>query len=255
MLKVMQLTVSFLFIISTTCKNNIVTCSPSVSVSSEVTVQKASKSQLERLKFVLNKRAEKVAADQPMADVSSMPKLNPNARPVLTEFTINNLHNYFQGDIDLTSQQADALADQTQDDDMENKADATVNNNTKKFNAPIRNSTILARQRRKVAKLAYQLWPKPDVNPIPYQFHKDFPQHARDIVDHSIKMWEAHTCVRWHKNGPGIDRLEFWNGSGCSSWIGKTGGVQQISLRVPGCDYYGIAAHEIGHSLGEFRKD
>uniref|UniRef100_A0A915IW44 Metalloendopeptidase n=1 Tax=Romanomermis culicivorax TaxID=13658 RepID=A0A915IW44_ROMCU len=52
----------------------------------------------------------------------------------------------------------------------------------------------------------------------------------------------------------GIDRIEFINGDGCSSFVGKTGGTQEISLKNPGCDSVGIASHEIGHSLGFFHE-
>lgn len=67
-------------------------------------------------------------------------------------------------------------------------------------------------------------------------------------------MWEDNTCVRWQKDGPGDDKVEFVNGDGCSSFVGKAGGIQEVSIRTPGCNRVGIASHEIGHSLGFFHE-
>jgi hypothetical protein len=55
-----------------------------------------------------------------------------------------------------------------------------------------------------------------------------------------IKFYEGTAANRIHFNG---------TGTGCSSPVGRQGGVQNISLGS-GCVYMGIVAHEVLHSLG-----
>jgi len=62
---------------------------------------------------------------------------------------------------------------------------------------------------------------------------------------------EEKTCIRFKPRTNEKDYIEFIDDgfSKCWSYVGRTGGKQQISLGF-GCFTKGIAIHEIGHALG-----
>lgn len=186
--------------------------------------QKVSKNKLNGLKGLLNQAAQGLAANVKklveLGDVFAL-KPPPKALASHTELAVNDPELYYEGDVDLTPPQFDQI-----------------------FKAIQLASNVLGRlsgrRKRKVSKAPhYQRWPQPDRIPIPYQFDDSVPQDTRDIIDRAVQLWQDNTCVRWRKNGPGNDRVEFYDGPGCSSFVGRAGGVQQISLHTPGCDTVG----------------
>lgn len=74
-------------------------------------------------------------------------------------------------------------------------------------------------------------------------------QVIRDALNHvnykarGVKFYE----------GTATNRIHFYRGDGCSSPVGRQGGVQNISLAY-GCVSMGIVAHEVLHSLGLFHE-
>ncbi|XP_046331012.2 zinc metalloproteinase dpy-31-like [Haliotis rufescens] len=102
--------------------------------------------------------------------------------------------------------------------------------------------------RRKRKAMEHRQW---STN-IPYIISADFNTYAsgKKAIEDAIRHWEEETCLNFVKfsryYGP---HLIFKKNKGCSSYIGKRGSGQTISIGT-GCDTKGIAAHEIGHALG-----
>lgn len=84
---------------------------------------------------------------------------------------------------------------------------------------------------------------------IPYVIASGHPKRA-DILA-GIKMVTDNTvlCVRPRTNE--TDYIKFVSGSGCASWVGKVGGMQEITI---GNCAIGSIAHEIIHAAGMFHE-
>jgi Astacin (Peptidase family M12A)/Ricin-type beta-trefoil lectin domain len=70
----------------------------------------------------------------------------------------------------------------------------------------------------------------------------------RDEVLAAINHWNAKTVIRLVPRTTETAYVWFVRGTGCSSSVGRTGGVQQINL-ASGCGT-GETIHEIGHAVG-----
>ncbi|MFI6638247.1 Dot/Icm T4SS effector Zinc-dependent metalloprotease LegP [Streptomyces sp. NPDC050504] len=86
---------------------------------------------------------------------------------------------------------------------------------------------------------------------VPYEIDAGLPNQQR--VTDAIAHWEARTRMRFVRRTPQNsaqfrDFVRFVPGGGCSSFVGRQGGAQNITLG-PGCST-GNAVHEIGHAVG-----
>ncbi len=86
---------------------------------------------------------------------------------------------------------------------------------------------------------------------IPYEIDDGLPSANR--VTDAIAHWEARTNYRFVLRTPANegqypDWVEFVPGSGCSSFVGRQGGRQTVTL-ASGCST-GSCIHEIGHVVG-----
>ncbi len=86
-------------------------------------------------------------------------------------------------------------------------------------------------------------WPN---NTVYYSIDTNLPNKAR-ITD-AIAHWENKTSLRFIQRTNQADYIRFKVGSGCSSRVGRIGGVQNINL-AGGCST-GNTIHEIGHAIG-----
>lgn len=79
-----------------------------------------------------------------------------------------------------------------------------------------------------------------------YKIDGALPNQAR--VTDAIAHWQQKTSIKFKVRTNEADYVLFRAGSGCSSAVGKVGGVQFVTLG-DGCSR-GNAIHEIGHALG-----
>ncbi|CAJ0559856.1 unnamed protein product, partial [Mesorhabditis spiculigera] len=110
------------------------------------------------------------------------------------------------------------------------------------------NQIISNRRRRKVTSDLGKRW----TTTIAYRFG-DTDGTWQNTIRAALRLYQTNTCIRFWENGNAGDFLIFNKGDGCYSGVGKLGGQQEISLGS-GCETLGIAAHEIGHSLGLYHE-
>jgi hypothetical protein len=92
------------------------------------------------------------------------------------------------------------------------------------------------------------LWPN---NTIYYKVD-NIPRTYINIFREAIKQWQAKTCLTFINLGDDSTQqayLNFTTKLGCSSFVGRTGQMQEVSI-YSGCSQIGFAIHEIGHALG-----
>ena len=86
-------------------------------------------------------------------------------------------------------------------------------------------------------------WPN---NTVYYVISSSLPNQRR--VTDAINHWQSNTAVRFVQRTNQSDFVFFTPGAGCSSYVGRIGGQQNITL-ADGCTT-GSVIHEIGHAVG-----
>ncbi|WP_246615990.1 M12 family metallopeptidase [Aquimarina litoralis] len=95
-------------------------------------------------------------------------------------------------------------------------------------------------------------WPN---NTVYYSIQNGMPNQAR--ITNAIAHWESKTSLNFVRRTNQANYVYFKKGSGCSSYVGRIGGRQDITL-ANACST-GNTIHEIGHAIGlwheQSRKD
>jgi len=87
---------------------------------------------------------------------------------------------------------------------------------------------------------------------IPYQIDSSLSNQARQDFLYAVDHWNSNTQVHLVPRTAQQDYISVVDGGGCSSWIGRSGGRQTLTL-ARNCGR-GAAVHEIGHAVGFFHE-
>jgi len=105
-------------------------------------------------------------------------------------------------------------------------------------------------QNRNVLNDKYSKWPN---KTVPYEFAPGFNAAAKAAVTAAIADYQKYSCVRYVPRTNEKDYVQYIVDDGCYSYVGRSGGKQPISIGH-GCEYKGIAIHEMLHTVGFFHE-
>jgi len=91
---------------------------------------------------------------------------------------------------------------------------------------------------------------------VPYVIGKEYNKTEINMIKIGIQMYHDHTCIRFVERTNEKDYIYLKKrGNICSSYMGRQGGPQMVSLGVPKC-FKNIAKiiHEFMHALGFFHE-
>ncbi|WMS86806.1 M12 family metallopeptidase [Pleionea litopenaei] len=92
-------------------------------------------------------------------------------------------------------------------------------------------------------------WPN---GTVPYAFASSLGSQGRQAIQYAIQHWNNNTNVNFVPRTNQTDYILVQGGGGCSSWIGRQGGQQLVTL-AENCGN-GAAVHELGHAVGFFHE-
>ncbi|XP_057309764.1 hatching enzyme 1.2-like [Hydractinia symbiolongicarpus] len=111
------------------------------------------------------------------------------------------------------------------------------------------------RKRRALTKRSRGLrWPN---NEFHYTLSNDFSFAQKTTIRNAINIIASRTCIRFMEHSIGsapTAHVAMFPGSGCWSFIGRTGRKQDLSLQSNGCVFSGIIIHEVIHALGVYHE-
>ncbi|EDO45037.1 predicted protein, partial [Nematostella vectensis] len=100
------------------------------------------------------------------------------------------------------------------------------------------------------ASINKNLWPN---GVLVYQLDPAIESDAMNAINAAIKIWEQKTCIRFKKRTNEQDYCYVHIGAGCTSYVGRQGNRQLVSL-ARGCWLTHTVAHEFGHALGFYHE-
>ncbi|XP_075463570.1 embryonic protein UVS.2-like [Ascaphus truei] len=84
---------------------------------------------------------------------------------------------------------------------------------------------------------------------VPYIMSSGYNDAEVSLINASMQEFETVTCVRFVPYTTEENAINIISADGCWSSVGKTGGIQNVSIG-DGCMYKGSIQHEINHAIG-----
>ena len=183
---------------------------------------------------------------QDLVDWSSLSNLENNANSNTEDVDKDDIPGDHLNPADF--QAADSVSEKTFDPGM---PDPILSANL--FEGDIANVNLEALQQsvqgkagRNAIRDSWRKWPG---GVIPYIISGRFNSHERSVIARAMKNYHEKTCIRFVPRTNEKGYINIMQGSGCSSSVGRTGRMQQVSLGN-GCVYTGIVMHELMHASG-----
>lgn len=85
---------------------------------------------------------------------------------------------------------------------------------------------------------------------IPYVIGREFTSWERGTIEGAMRAFASNTCIRFVQRSNERDFISIVSKQGCWAELGRTGGMQEVSLNRGGCVYGGVVQHELLHALG-----
>ncbi|WKY09007.1 hypothetical protein Q1695_001846 [Nippostrongylus brasiliensis] len=86
---------------------------------------------------------------------------------------------------------------------------------------------------------------------VPYFFDSTATETVKSVFKKAAELWTNGTCLDIYEDENATDSIRVIQGGGCYSYVGRIGGMQNLSIGEK-CSMVGAAAHELGHALGFF---
>ncbi|XP_073422721.1 embryonic protein UVS.2-like [Dendrobates tinctorius] len=121
---------------------------------------------------------------------------------------------------------------------------------------PVLEGDILVKAGRSAIACTRCLWPKSADGTVivPYTLSTDYNDWHRNMFKTAMEEYESLTCLRFTPRVAENDYINIVSADGCSSYVGRVGGGQWLTLSIYGCIYKGTIQHELNHAMGFYHE-